>query len=134
MEKRFRYLVLFSFVLYVLWFYFPYIDPLFFDEERLGAWELSGLDAKFEFPAWYNYLWMAFWAVVAFGLYQFNAWSRELLIIGYIIGYFLSPIHGTEIQSPLSASVSNLNTLIDGVILGMAYFSPVAERFNTRAT
>lgn len=133
MTKTFRLLVLLSLGLYVLWFYFPYLDPYLFDDERLAIWDYTGFDAKFEFPLWHYYLWLAFWAVVTYGLYNFAKWSRDLLIIGYIVGYFLAPVYGTAIQSPVSSVLGNLNTLLDGIIIGMAYFSPVAERFRHRS-
>lgn len=132
MTRIFRSLVLLSLGLYVLWFYFPYLDPYLFDEERLVIWDYSGFDAKFEFPIWHFYLWLAFGAVVTYGLYNFAKWSRDLLIIGYIVGYFLAPIYGTAIQSPVSGVLGDLTTLLDGIIIGMAYFSPLAGRFRQR--
>jgi hypothetical protein len=134
MTKTFRLLVLLSLGLYVLWFYFPYLDPFLFDEERLAVWGYSGFDTKFEFPHWHYYLWLAFWTVVTYGLYNFAKWSRDVLIVGYIVGYFLAPIYGTAIQSPLSSVLGNLSTLLDGIIIGMAYFSPLAERFARTTT
>ena len=134
MTRTFRSLVLLSLGLYVLWFFFPYLDPYLFDEERLAIWDYSGFDSKFEFPLWHSYLWLAFWAVVTYGLYNFAKWSRDVLIIGYIVSYFLAPIYGTTIQSPLSSVLGDLTTLVDGIVVGMAYFSPVAERFARRKT
>ena len=134
MVKLFRNFVLLSFGLYLLWFYFPHVEPLFFDEERLEIWDSSGFDAILQFPIWYYYLWMALYAVISIGLFQFNPWSRDLLIITYIIGFFLNPIYGTVIESPLSRSVGSLIGLIDGIILGMAYFSPISERFKPKAS
>ena len=133
MTKLFRSLVLLSLGLYVLWFYFPLLDPYLFDEERLAIWEYSGFDSKFDFPLWHSYLWLAFWAVVTYGLFNFAKWSRDVLIIGYIVAYFLAPIYGTTIQSPVSGILSDLTTLLDGIIIGMAYFSPVAGRFRQSA-
>ena len=132
MTKIFRFLVLLSLGVYVLWYCFPYLDPHLFNQERLVIWSYSGFDAKFEFPQWHSYLWLAFWVVVTYGLYRFAKWSRDALIIGYIVGYFLAPIYGTDIQSPVSSVLGDLTTLLDGIIIGMAYFSPVAERFNKR--
>jgi len=130
MTRIFRSLVLLSFGLYVLWFFFPWFEPFIFDEERLAIWDSTGFDAKLDFPTWYSYLWFAFWAVVAYGLFNFFRWSRDALIIGYIVTFFLSPITGTTIQSPISEVVGNLNILLDGIVIGMAYFSPVAKLFN----
>ena len=133
MAKLFRYLVVLALGLYVLWFYSPYLDPYIFDHSRLEVWSLSSFDAKFEFPSWYYYLWFALNVIITIGLYRFESWSRDLLILTYIIGWFMAPVHGTAIQSPLSAVVGNLGTLIDGVVIGMAYFSPVSQRFKARA-
>ena len=134
MTKTFRLLVLAALGLYVLWFFFPYLDPFIFGEERLAVWGSSGFDAKLVFPVWYPYFWLAYWVVVAYGLYSFFRWSRDALIFGYIIGFFLEPVYGTTIQSPISEVLNRLNVLIDGIVIGMAYFSPVAERFKKTAT
>ena len=134
MKRIFRLLVLLSLGLYVLWFFFPYIDPLIYDEDRLELWSYSGFDALLEFPAWHFYLWLVFNAVITVGLYRFDAWSRDLLIICYILSYFLSPIYGTAVQSPISGVLGSLVTLLDGVVIGMAYFSPIASRFSGKAT
>jgi len=133
MTKIFRLLVLVSAGLYVLWFYFPYVDALLYDEWRVDIWNQSGFDAKFDFPGWHFYLWLVYWPVVWYGLFNFYRWSRDALIIGYILSYFLAPIYGTSIQSPVSGVVGNLSTLLDGIIIGMAYFSPLADRFAGKA-
>lgn len=134
MIRIFRSLVLISFGLYVLWFFFPWLEPSLYDEERLAIWGSSGFDAKLVLPDWYFYLWFAYWGVVAYGLYSFFGWSRDALIIGYIIGFFLTPVSGTTIQSPISEVLEGLNVLLDGVVIGMAYFSPIAERFRRSTT
>lgn len=134
LTRRFRSFVLASLGLYVLWFYFPFVDPLLFDEQRLLDWSASGYDAKLPFPAWYPYLWLVYFLIVAYGLYNFHRWSRDALIIGYLAGFLLAPVHGTTIQSPASEVVSILITLLDGIVIGMAYFSSVAERFDKKAS
>ena len=129
MTKNFRYLILTSFGLYALWFHFPYVEPLLFDQDQIDVWDSSGFDAKIFFPQWHYYLWFAYWIVVWYGLFHFFRWSRDAMIIGYILSYFTAPIYGTVIQSPISNVLGNLHTLLDGIIIGIAYFSPISARF-----
>ncbi len=129
MTRIFRTLVILNLGLYLLWFHFPYVDPFLFDETSVELWALSGIDAKFDFPTWYGYLWVLYWILVAVGLFQFYRWSRDALIIGYVLGFLLAPIYGTVLESPASTALGDLNTLLDGIVLGMAYFSPLADKF-----
>ena len=130
MEKTFKTLVLSSFILFVIWWHFGYLDPFLTDDpDTLWFWNSVGFDAKFDFPGWYTHLWFAFWVVAYGGLFFLYRPMRSVFVIGYLLSYVTAPFHGSVIESPWSNIVGDLGTLLDGAILGLAYFSSVAKNF-----
>ena len=130
MEKTFRGMVLASFIAFVVWWYFPYIDPLLTDDpEKLYFWDSAGFDAKYEFPPWFFHLWFVFWTVSYVGLFLFYRPMRSIFLAGYVISMATVPFHGTVIQSPWSSIVGHFGAMLDGGIIAVAYLTSVSTRF-----
>ena len=132
MERIFRGLVLSGLILFVLWWYFPYLEPnLTEDTVRLELWSISGFDSWFEYPAWYSNTWLAVWVLAYLSLFFFLKHGRTFFLVAYLVSLATIPINGTEIQSPWSALLGDLGTLVDGAILAVAYLTAVGSRFDT---
>ena len=130
MEKLFRSLVLASFVLFVVWWYFPYIAPFLTDDpDTLYFWDSAGFDAKFQFPTWYFHLWFVFWTVTYAGLFFLYRPMRSVFVIGYIVSSITVLFHGTVIESPWSGLVGGLGTMLDGAIIAVSFLTSVSGRF-----
>jgi len=63
------------------------------------------------------------------GLYLWKNWGRTLFLISGILGYGLAPFMGPYIYSGPAYFFFDLSTVLFGLILGLAWFSPVAEKF-----
>ncbi len=134
MDKLFRYLVLSSLFLYVVWFFFPYAEPFIADPDTVYFWGGSGFDARFEFPSWYYYLWLTFWLISYAALFSFVRSARTIFTVGYILSICTLPFHGTVIQSPWSGLLGSLVSMLDGAILALAYFTSIGRKFGRKAT
>jgi len=66
------------------------------------------------------------------GLYSFKPWSRpaSLLIIGLAVVSYSMNVY--FLDAGLKVASDWLATLLIGAVLSMAYFSPIAERFERR--
>ncbi len=55
--------------------------------------------------------------------------SRLIYLILTILGFLLTPFFGLTVSPPLETLGYELSVFISGITLALAYFSPVAERF-----
>lgn len=63
------------------------------------------------------------------GLFLFKAWSRTLSIYVTLIGYVLVAFFGPTLSSALEDALWGISDLLWGAALALAYFSPIASRF-----
>jgi hypothetical protein len=63
------------------------------------------------------------------GLYLFRPWSPRLAVIVTVLSLFVWPLLGVSVASGWSVVLTTLSTTLWGVVLALAYFSPLKERF-----
>lgn len=132
--RTFQILVVVATMCYVVWFFLPYW-PIYLTETEQRMTEVSGYGALLpvQHPIYYG-TWFALWVVAAVGLMFIQNWARHLYLALSMLGLALVPFSGFIVQPPLDTLFSNANLLLDGVILGIAYLSPLADSFNNRNT
>jgi hypothetical protein len=67
------------------------------------------------------------------GLFLWKNWARQLCLILAIIGCLMMPFLGAQVYSALAFTLYSISSIIGGLILGMLYFSPIAEKFARKA-
>jgi hypothetical protein len=69
-------------------------------------------------------------SLVAFvGLYLFKRWARTANLVLAALVVIVSPALGHLVLSGLAHGLGELALLLWGAVLGLAYFSPISERF-----
>ena len=68
------------------------------------------------------------------GLIAFHPTARFLFLAFVCVSVLLTIFFGYRITTPVESPFLVLETLIDGVILALAYYSPVSRAFSTQAT
>jgi hypothetical protein len=63
------------------------------------------------------------------GLYRFRPWAPRLTLITTALTLLLTPFLGASTQSGVAVALIDLSSLLWGAVLGVAYFSPLANRF-----
>jgi hypothetical protein len=67
--------------------------------------------------------------VATIGLYRFRPWAPRLTLITTALTLLLTPFLGTFTQSGVAVALMELSSLLWGAVLSIAYFSPLANRF-----
>ena len=64
-----------------------------------------------------------------YGLCMFRRWSRPATLVTIIVGTVVYCLSAYFVNSGVKTAVDVLAVQIDGAVLAMAYFSPLADRF-----
>lgn len=72
---------------------------------------------------------LASWVLILAGLYFYVAAARFALILIVIISAALSLTWGIRVLTSYESALDSLLAVVDGVVLGMAYWSPVRAEF-----
>ena len=68
--------------------------------------------------------------VVAYvGLYMFRPWAPRLSVVVTVSALFVLPLLGSTAQSGLATTLNDAADILWGVVLALAYWSPLATRF-----
>jgi hypothetical protein len=130
MEKTFRYVVVLSMVLFVLYWILPFIDYLWLTEEQLEFARYDTWGASIpNHPLIY---WGVFtiWLVISAGLFFFVPIARAAFVIMQVISFVATFFWGFLVVPPVSAAIGSMAGLIDGVIIAMLFLTSVASKFN----
>ncbi len=128
----FRGLVILSTFSYLVCVFSPWLIPgcLFAENYDLLAWD--GRTAAFTLPAWIERALVALWIAVAVGLWRFNRWARGTFLALTVLSLIMTALGGMDVRLAFEAVLEDAVALIDGVILALAYFSPLKEKFAKR--
>ncbi|MEW6415171.1 MAG: hypothetical protein AB1482_07940 [Pseudomonadota bacterium] len=125
--RIFQFLVIISAVFYLAWYLLPYMQRNFPPHiQDLLDWGGYGSIAFTQHPLFYLSIGAAK-LVSTLGLFLFLSWGRWLLLAVVAISIAMVPFSGMAVAPPLDSFVGSLVALTDGAILGLAFFSPIAE-------
>ena len=72
--------------------------------------------------------------LIMFGLLTFHPAARTLFLLFAIVSVGMSIFLGYRVFAPIEAPFVMLVTMIDGVILALAYYSPASNEFRNQET
>lgn len=128
MERRFRQFVIMSAALAVaveliMWFYVPE------DSIALDLWTLDGYGSMIAPSLLIYVLYLTAKFLILFGLYAFSSSARTAFLL-YLVFVVLSSIAwGWRVTPPIVGPFGALVWIVDGVILSLIYYGPIAKRF-----
>ena len=67
--------------------------------------------------------------IAAGGLFFFRPWGRVLFVVTTAVSVVLTPFFGIAVAGPFDGALGFLMTLINGALLAIVFWSPVAGRF-----
>ena len=105
------------------WFYIPA------DEMEAQLYSLAGYGAIFDGSIVLYILLSITRLLILVGLLSFHPTARTLFLLLTIAIFGFGFVSGYNVSSPLIAPFDFLATLIDGIIIAFAYYTPVSERF-----
>jgi len=66
----------------------------------------------------------------AVGLWLFRTWAPVLAVCMTVLAYAIYPFLGHTLTSALASALEELSATLWGVVLALAYFSPLKQRFS----
>jgi len=64
------------------------------------------------------------------GMFSYRAWARSLFLVMLAINAAWSVVAGLHVQSGYEAMFGYVLTVMDGLIVGLSFYSDVANRFS----
>ena len=127
--RLFQVMVLSSTVFFAVWFFLPFWSGyLSEDQYRLAEYNGYGAVLPIHHPLFYG-AWFCLLLIAALGLYFFQNWARHLFLALSFLNLAFAPFSGFVVLAPLDALFSATVSLLDGVILAMAYLLPLSTNF-----
>ena len=125
--RIFQLAVITSAALYAVWLLLPYAQLGY----SAGSQQLLGMSgygaAPFvQHPAFYLSI-AAAKLLASVGLLFFAPWSRWLLLAVIAVSLCSVPYSGVTVSAPLDGFIGSLAGLADGIVLALAFWSPIAQ-------
>ncbi len=129
MRETFRALVVISTLIYLVYWFLPFVDWRWYSLDVLELRELSGIGAQLLLPLAVEYILFAAWILAAVGMYFFKAIARSAFLWLYIVSTLMEPFLGVVVLTGLDSVLSSLSTVLDGAIIAIAYLTSVERQF-----
>lgn len=115
--------------LYAMLVALPMLDHNWLNEEQMDVLSWNGYAAAIEVPvaAWRGFT--VVWFAIMFGLVLRFGWARPALLIWLSVSLGLNAVGGMITLTPAETTLSSAGYILDGVVLALAYASPVANDF-----
>jgi hypothetical protein len=121
-----------SAVLYLASYLLPF-DSFHNDPAAVNLLKLDGYGALFNPQHWsFTSGLLLMWLVAYMGLWHFDNWARHLYLGLTVWSLITASLYGVRVTSPFDATLGLLVDLLDGALLGLAYFSPTKELFSEK--
>lgn len=91
-------------------------------ESEDGGWVSNFLD-------WFSYAMLCISLVASLGMCLFKSWGRTLFLLCTVILLLSSPVHEFYVNTGWSEMLVYAETLLEGMIIALAYFSHVHRMF-----
>lgn len=130
MKDIFRFTVIGSLILYVVWFLLPHAWIYLYGEEEIALLTYSNYGAKFNDNGPLLYIFMIANVVSSLGLLQYKKWARTAFFALTVFPVFLSLISGFLVSPPFDTALGYIVTLLTGSIVTMSYLTSVGEDFS----
>lgn len=129
MEKLFRYVVIISITLFVLYWLLPFVEHYWLTEEQLQVSNYANWGSYIPYHPVIYWGLFVIWIVISVGLFFFVRLARTAFVIMNVLTIAAGFFWGFRVLTPASAVVSDLVVLTDGVILTMAFLGSIASKF-----
>ncbi len=133
MTTLFRLLIVVSTLIFLVSLALPYFDWRWLTEWQISMVHEAGYDAiVYVSMTIYAPLLIAF-LVSSIGMFFFQAWARLLFALTSAVAVIFSVLGGMDIQPGYARALTDLNLLLDGAIIAIAYLTGLSARFRHAA-
>ncbi len=133
MVNLYKIIVLFSYLIYVTFFFVPYLDVYLYDQDIFDVLSWAGFGALLELNEGIAYLFLLAYTVTLYGLIYFKAWARPMFLGLTLLSIIFRGIQGVEVFTPVDGVLSYITNLADGATIVLMYFTSINSRFSENA-
>lgn len=130
MSSLFRNLIIFSYVVYAVFFFIPYFEMYLYEKEVLDALAWYGYGAIVSPNQIISYIFFLGYTISLLGLFCFRSWARTLFIILTVLSVILTGLSGVSVLPGVEGALLNITILADGATIAIMYFTSVSEKFS----
>jgi hypothetical protein len=144
--KRFRTLVVTTWLLYVFYTFYTYLPqhlpvsftPYFYwlstyDARLIDLLKGHGYGALYETPGVVDVIVFSGWLLAALGMLFLQNWGRYLYLMLLALGFAQTAVSGVATLTPSQFVLLGVLSMLDGAVVVLAFLSPIAARFVSRA-
>ena len=133
-ESRFRGLLVASLILGLLGGFLDLLVPTLIPPELVAAHEAFE-DSDLAMSAAVTFGVASVVLVVGglvslYGLWFFRRWGPQLAVGLTVLAYLVYPFLGYNLSSGIASTLTDISTLLWGIVLAMAFLPPLRERFS----
>lgn len=128
----FRALIVVAVVLHLLLWLGPVFGPGRLPVFDVWLLNFDGYGASMAYSPVLYWCLFASWLLVFAGLFFYVAAARAGLLVLFFISLSLGLVWGVRVLTPYEAAASPLLAAVDGIVITMAYSSPVRAEFDRR--
>lgn len=129
MKGIFRYIVIGSLILYLIWFFMPNAWVYLYEREALNLLSWAGYGANYNINGPIPYIILVAYIVASVGLVLLKKWARTVFLALTVSDIVLTGISGVHVSAPLDAAIGYIIALSDGAILAIAYLTSLGGEF-----
>ena len=134
MNKIFRFLILISIALSLVYYSVPYIDSNWLSKEELDFVSYNGAFAKIQISSFIGHISFVFWLICSIGMFFYINAARNFFTALVLISLLITPFIGFVSMSPFDATILAALNIIDGALIAIAHFTSVNKNFKNRQT
>jgi hypothetical protein len=130
-KNVFKILLCINFIVYLLWFFFPFFWMDVYSYEIVKALNWSGYEAFLDATTRtiIAYSFFIIYIIAFIGVYFFKKWARNLFLITLIISISLTLFYGTYVAGIYEVMLAEILNISDGMLIAMMYFSNLKNNF-----
>lgn len=129
MDKVFRILVVVSYVLYVVFFFMPYIWPSIYDQQTQDILSWTGYGAVIPFADWIGYCIFTAYSLITVGLLLTWPLARFLFTFFTVGSITLVALQGVSVLTAVEGVILYIMNLIDGALIAIMYLTSFGSKF-----
>jgi len=133
MKQLFRFIVVISTLLYVIFWFLPYVDYLWLTEYEIELASAEGYGGYIPQSLVLAWAQLIIWVVISVGLFFFIPLARTAFVLMLVITAITNFLWGFLVMEPISAGLISIITTSDGVILTMMYLTSLSKYFEKSA-
>jgi len=130
MKNIFRFILVTSAILMIIFWVYPYLNIVEYSEKESTLLTYAGFESLIPHSNILYWSILCVWLIICVALYFFIPIARTVFLAMVVLEVVTSLFFGYLVLTPVEATLLHLLTLSDGALLIIAYFTSVSSEFN----